>query len=200
MLVSYRNSYVGLFFFRNVQFEMTVVSLWDVLREHGCVQSLTSSEALRFLQGKRLALDFSLDLLAQLQLSASPDLNTHAMARKLVFERVVWLLRLGAQVVGCGDGSPPDSKARTLKQRFSARHGFSGGGKENVKFLQLTREVSIVLDMLGCPSIIGENMGEGEARASALCHRGLADAVVSKDSDCLVRGITIVMMTARLLP
>ncbi|KAL1512227.1 hypothetical protein AB1Y20_005489 [Prymnesium parvum] len=174
---------------------MTVVGLWHVLKRYGCLTTLHGPDALQFLEGKRLALDFSFDLVNQLTLQGgSSEINTHDMARKLVFERVVWLLRHGAQVIGCGDGIPPAEKAHTLTQRFASRsHGAHGGGRANQAFLRLTREVETTLAMLGCPSIVGETLAEGEARAAALCHLGFADAVISPDSDALIHGSPVVI-------
>ncbi len=177
---------------------MTVASLWEALREAGCVTRLDGPAAFAWLDGKVLALDFSIDLVAQMSVhaggGAQEAINSPAMARKLVFERTVWLLRLGAHVIGCGDGAPPAAKAATLRTRFASRHhGARGGGGPNRAFLQLVHEAARVLQSIHCPTLVSGEVGEGEARAAALCAAGYADAVASSDADALLHGAPILV-------
>ena len=95
---------------------MTVANLWALLETHGCVRTLDGPAALAWLDGKTLALDLSIDLVAGLSVQAASGQSGHGgLACKLLFERVVWLLRYGAHVIGCGDGRPPAEKAATLR-------------------------------------------------------------------------------------
>ena len=67
-------------------------------------------------------------VLAEILFSNQVEMRTEGNARKVVFERLVQLCRLGASPILCADGCPPKEKAQTLRDRFERRNGYAGGG------------------------------------------------------------------------
>lgn len=86
---------------------MGVAGLWAFLREEGHVHPLEGVELAKHVEGKVLAIDASLWLM-QSQLE---DSHTHDRKHiKVVFERVIHFLMMGALPVLVFEGSPPPAK------------------------------------------------------------------------------------------
>jgi len=181
---------------------MGIAGLWAFLREEGHVSPLEGVELAKHVEGKVLAIDASLWLM-QSQLE---DSHTHDRRHiKVVFERVIHFLMMGALPVLVFEGTPPPAKQQELERRRKVMWGTSYSSsfssrasvpRKNAAFEHIATDVKKLLDALGLP--YEQAVGEGEAMCALLNRQGKVDAVVSNDGDALLYGVRAVYKDLRL--
>lgn len=163
---------------------MGVAQLWKVLEHEG----VTSSEGLECIYshvaGKYVALDVSHWLVhATTQPDLQKNFSQRAASAKIVFERCLQLLRLGATPVLVFDS--------TIKPIDKA--GTSGSSRNMQMIVQPAYQVA---KALGVPVLSAP--GEAEAMCGALCDLGFTKLVVTDDGDALMHGADLVLKNLRL--
>ena len=120
-----------------------------------------------------------------------------------VFYRTTSMLENGIKPIYVFDGKPSELKNRTIeerrrikeKSRLELEAAIEEGDTERIRSLSarvnyitpaMVQEVKELLTYMGLPHV--QAPSEGEAQASEMSARGLADGVISQDFDCLLFG------------
>ncbi|KAJ8603777.1 hypothetical protein CTAYLR_000336 [Chrysophaeum taylorii] len=137
------------------------------------LKSCARSVSAESIEGKRLAIDMSAWLV---EAESSKGLGVaHAHPHLfLVFSRVVKLLKLKCRPIGVFEGKAHPQKKRKGRKLLDEKG-------------EAARQL---LEALGVPCVHAPE--EAEATAAALTAKGLADGVISEDSDALLYGATAV--------
>ncbi|GAB5031880.1 flap endonuclease gen homolog 1 [Nannochloropsis oceanica] len=181
---------------------MGIAGLWACLREEGYVHPFEGVELAKHVEGKVLAIDASLWLMQSLLEGSHTHNKKHI---KIVFERVIHFLMMGALPVLVFEGMPPPAKLEELERRRRIMWGMSYSAcssseskvqRKNTAFESLATDVKKLLDALGLP--YEQAVGEGEAMCALLNRQHRVDAVVSNDGDALLYGAHAVYKDLRL--
>ncbi len=120
-----------------------------------------------------------------------------------VFYRTTSMLENGIRPVYVFDGKPSQLKNRTIeerrkvkeKSRIELEEAMEQGDTERIRSLSarvsyitsaMVQDIKELLSYMGLPHV--QAPSEGEAQASVMSARGLADGVISQDFDCLLFG------------
>lgn len=120
-----------------------------------------------------------------------------------ILYRTTSLIEKGIKPIYIFDGKPPELKGETVNKRIQARQESEKKWKEALEKgdLEEARKYAVrssrmspeivetskkLLELMGIPYI--QALGEGEAQASYMVHKGDAWAVASQDYDCLLFG------------
>lgn len=184
---------------------MGISGLWNFLRDQGHVRNLDGVELARHVENKVLAVDASLWLMQCRKESTYLHDKKHI---KVMFERVIHYLRLGALPVLVFEGyTPPAKQTKMERRRKTMWKGMSSPSQPyvprcNHSLMQLGEDVKKLLDAMGLP--YEQAGGEGEALCAVMYCQGLVDSVVSSDGDALLYGARRLYkdlrLHARLLP
>ena len=156
---------------------MGVTGLWDALQD--CMR-----RGYVFVN-KRLAVDASIWIFEAVHQPALGKMSLRDRVGKIVFERVIELIRLGSLPVLVFDEKPPEAKGKVFGSGWS--------------FLS---DLINLLNAIGVPVLrTGTKLGlDAEAVCAYLNSRNLVDAVLSNDSDSLLYGAKIVLKDCKLFP
>lgn len=123
---------------------------------------------------QKIAIDLSIWICEAITSQGMTEQHSNPVLH-LVFTRTTHLLQQGIQVIGVLEGRKRQDDNESFRKRRSG-----------TRFWKACEDCNTMLALLGVPVVRAK--AEGEALCALLSQRGIVDAVISNDGDCLLFG------------
>ncbi|XP_050403446.1 flap endonuclease GEN homolog 1 [Patella vulgata] len=159
---------------------MGVCNLWNVL------EPVKKQTSLSQLSGQTVAIDLGGLVVQSFKASQQSTVTGTFMMIRVLFYRILNLLKLGIKPLFVLDGSAPLIKAENLLKRQLQQGHSPSKSTERLKFQTCQEKCLRLLDALGIPYI--SSTGEAEKLCAILNNSQVVDACMTDDSDSFLYG------------
>ncbi|KAK6178999.1 hypothetical protein SNE40_011459 [Patella caerulea] len=159
---------------------MGVCNLWTVL------EPVKKQKSLSQLSGQTVAIDLGGLVVQSFKASQQSTVSDTFMMMRVLFYRILNLLKLGIKPLFVLDGSAPLIKAENLLKRQLQQGHSPSKSTERLKFKTCQEKCLPLLDALGIPYI--SSTGEAEKLCAILNNSQVVDACMTDDSDSFLYG------------